>query len=122
VWVKFDDQTPEDPEIEDLSDGAFRLWFAAICYSQRQLTDGYVPARKLPKLVPNFRRSQVDELTRPPEEPGKPAIFTARAGGFQVRQFEKWNRTAEYWRKQAESAAARKERWKERRSGQEDDN
>ena len=42
MWVKLNDQAPNDPDIDALSDGAFRLWVTAICYCQAQLTDGYV--------------------------------------------------------------------------------
>ena len=34
MWVKLNDQAPNDPDIDALSDGAFRLWITAICYCQ----------------------------------------------------------------------------------------
>ena len=120
MWVKFEDQTPEDPDIEDLSDGAFRLWFAAICYAQRQQTDGFVPANKLSRLVPNYRRTQVQELTRQPSDPDKGPVFAPLSGGFKIRSFEKYNQTAAYWADQAEKAAARKQRYRERNSEREE--
>jgi len=119
VWVKFEDLTPEDPEIEELTDGAFRLWFAAVCYAQRAQTDGFVAAGKLPRLVPKYRRTQLAELTRQPDDPEKPPLFLAVHDGYQVRSFEKYNRTAAYWADQASKAAERKERWKERNAEQE---
>ncbi len=43
-WVRLDDQFAEHPKIIGLSDGAFRTHVAALCYCNRNLTDGHVPA------------------------------------------------------------------------------
>ena len=61
-WVNLDDQFPEHPTNDALSDAAFRLQVAGICYCNRHLTDGHVPAAKVPRLIPRFRRQVLDEL------------------------------------------------------------
>lgn len=44
-WARLDDAMPESEKIADLSDAAFRAQVTAICYSARNLTDGYLPTR-----------------------------------------------------------------------------
>lgn len=61
-WVRFDDSSPDNPNIDQLSDGAFRLWFNAICYSNRNLTDGFVPATRIPRLTPHYKAQHMAEL------------------------------------------------------------
>lgn len=62
-WVRFDDQFPIHRRIAGLSDGAFRLHVAAICWCARNLTDGYVASVDV-EHVSRSRRPwrQVDEL------------------------------------------------------------
>lgn len=61
-WARFDDNAPEDPRVDGMSDGAFRLWFNAICYSNRNLTDGYVPNARIPRLTPRYKPAHKAEL------------------------------------------------------------
>jgi hypothetical protein len=42
-WVRLEDTFCEHPKIETLGDLPFRLHVKAICYANRNLTDGYVP-------------------------------------------------------------------------------
>lgn len=51
MWIWLDDRFPEHRKVVGLSDAAFRTEVAAICYSSRNLTDGWVP-----------RASEADEL------------------------------------------------------------
>ena len=44
AWVRLEDTFCEHPKIEPLDDGPFRLHVRAICYANRNLTDGFVPA------------------------------------------------------------------------------
>lgn len=62
TWVNLDDQYPEHPKIDALSDGAFRLHTSAICYCNRHRTDGIVTAEKVSRLMPRFKRQYLDEL------------------------------------------------------------
>ena len=61
-WVRFDDSAPDNPKLDALSDGAFRLWFNAICYSNRNLTDGFVPTNRVPRLTPHYKPQHQTEL------------------------------------------------------------
>lgn len=61
-WVKIDDEFTDHPKIDELSDGAFRLHVASLCYVARKLTDGIVPTSVMRRLVPCYKPALVDEL------------------------------------------------------------
>jgi hypothetical protein len=58
TWVKLDDNFADHPAIAPLSDAAFRLHVAALCYCARYLTDGLVPEA----FVDSRRRKAAAEL------------------------------------------------------------
>lgn len=62
TWVNLDDMMPDHPKISRLSDGAFRLHVAGVCYCNRHLSDGLIDADEVPRLVRKFRRDALNEL------------------------------------------------------------
>lgn len=111
------DQAPNDPEIDALSDGAFRLWVSALCYSQAELTDGFVSRQRIRRLTPNFKPSHLKELTKPSLNERGP-ILQQVGDGYTIRNFERYNRTADYWREERQKAAERKARSRARQAAQ----
>jgi hypothetical protein len=43
TWVKLEDDFSENPKIACLSDSALALWVTGLAYSNRNLTDGFIP-------------------------------------------------------------------------------
>lgn len=121
MWVKFNDQAPNDPEIDALTDGAFRLWFTAICYSQAEQTDGIVAATKLRRLTPNYKPSHLDELTADNGNPSGP-ILRAVGPDYEIRNFLKWNKSKAYWQKKRADDRARLEQWRAENASKEGGN
>lgn len=63
AWVRLDDRFPEHPKVTRLSDAAFRLHVSAICYSNRQETDGVIPEAQAALLVRTRKlRALINEL------------------------------------------------------------
>jgi hypothetical protein len=62
AWARLDDQFPDHPKVERLSDAAFRLHVAGICYCARALSDGHIPRRNVRRLVPDYRPRTLAEL------------------------------------------------------------
>lgn len=58
AWVRLDDGFAEHPKIEEAGPLAAWLHVAALCYCNRHLTDGFIPAGKVKRLadVPNVSR------------------------------------------------------------------
>lgn len=108
MWVKFDDSMPEDPDIDRLSHGAFRLYVSAICFCQKHLTDGFIDADKTTRLMRQYRPAYLAELVAA-------GLFEdSLPGGYRIRNFAKWNKTRSHWRREQEKAAERKAKWKEK--------
>ena len=61
-YANLDDNFADHPKIAGLSDAAFRLHVAGICYSARHLTDGLLAADEAPRLVRRFRKAALNEL------------------------------------------------------------
>ena len=61
--LRLDDGFPDHPKISNLSDGAFRLHVAGLCYAARYRTDGLVPQAIIASLVRPYRRAVLSELT-----------------------------------------------------------
>lgn len=84
-WANLDDQYAEHPNNWDLSDLAFRLHTAAICYANKHLTDGAIPASKVRTLVPRFRASALAELLD--------GHWIDKGDTYEIRDFLDWNRS-----------------------------
>ena len=100
TWVKLDDAFPDHPKVDGLSDGAFRLHVAALCYSGRHLTDGALAADRVSRLVPRFRRSYVTELV-------EAGLWEAVDGGWSIHDFLAYNPSAEKVKADRAAAAER---------------
>lgn len=110
-WARFDDNFPDHPKVEGLSDAAFRLHVSGICYSARYLTDGYIPAGKVSRLVPAFSDAALDELLD-----RKLWVYRGREQIYSIHDYLQWNRsrdkiTAERERKRAGGRRGAKSRW-----------
>jgi hypothetical protein len=44
-WIRLTDTFPEDDKVDGLSDRAFRMFVTGLCYSGRNLTDGYLTTK-----------------------------------------------------------------------------
>jgi hypothetical protein len=59
AWVKLDDNFTDHPKIIGLSDGAFRLYIVALCYSNRYMTDGKISTEICKKLGDSRKISEL---------------------------------------------------------------
>jgi hypothetical protein len=59
AYVYLDDGFADHPKILAISDAALRLYIHALCYANRQLTDGRIPAE-----FAGHRRRQADQLVK----------------------------------------------------------
>jgi hypothetical protein len=58
TWVRLDDTFAEHPKMEAAGPLGLALHVAALCYCARHLTDGFIPAAKVPRLLdmPTWRK------------------------------------------------------------------
>jgi hypothetical protein len=105
AWVKFDDGYADHRKIAGLTDAAFRLHTAGILYCGRHLTDGFIEATEVPRLVRRFRKAALVELT-------DRGMWIDQAGlGYVIHDYLDWNDTAEKVHKRRADTARRKADW-----------
>lgn len=104
AWVKLDDQMPEHPKVEDLSDRAFRVYIEGIAYCSRVLSDGAIPAPKARKL--GATPKVVQELI-------EARLWHINGAGFRVNDYLTYNPSREQVEKRRADAAERIRRHRE---------
>jgi len=87
-WANLDDQFPKHPKVLPLSDAAFRLHVAGICYCAQYLTDGVIDTDAIPLLVPRFKPRTLAELA-------ERDLWLPHSEGYEIRDYLQWNRSRE---------------------------
>lgn len=107
-WVNLDDQFPDHPKVAGLSDAAFRLHVAGICYSNRHLSDGLVPGDEVPRLVRRYKRTALQELV-------ERMLWHPVMGGeaYSIHDFLDWNDSRKKVEKRKNDKAERMRKWRE---------
>jgi hypothetical protein len=106
-YLNLDDEFPEHPKIDPLSDGAFRLDVAGMAYCARLLTDGYVPKDRVHRLMPVYKPTYLRELL-------DGNVWHEADGGYRIHDYLDWNRSREWWTKRREGEAKRQAEWRAR--------
>lgn len=60
-WIKLDNNFPDHPKVLSLTDEAFRLYVAGLCYSSRYLTDGVLSEAVVDRLLPARTRENISK-------------------------------------------------------------
>lgn len=112
MWVKLSDRMPDDPDVDRLSHGAFRLLIAAWCYCARHESDGVVPTGQLPRLIPGYKTSFLSELGQITGNNTTP-LLARTTGGYLVRNWTKYNHSKAWWNEKRTKDADRLAQWRE---------
>lgn len=104
-YLNLDDNYAQHTKVDALSDAAFRLHTAALCHCAQQLTDGFVDDARVPRLVPRFRKTALDELVRS-------RMWLPVDGGYQIHDYLEWNKPRSWWIAKRERDAKRKADWR----------
>lgn len=105
-WVRIDDNFADHPKIIGLSDTAFRLFVIGLCYSNRQLSDGYIPYQMVDAWIG-------DNPAKPSDELEEQNLWEREAKGFRIRSYEEYQPTRDVIEKKRSQARERLERFKE---------
>ena len=111
-WARFDDRFPSNRKVRLLSDGAFRLYVSAICWSAENLTDGVIKTAEL-RLVADVRatRTRAKELV-------EAGLFEVLEGvGWRIHDYHEYNPTAEQVKADRAQRTARQQRWRSKQRG-----
>lgn len=104
-YLNLDDNYADHPKVDALSDGAFRLQTAGLCYCARKLTDGFVEKTRVHRLMPVYREKYLAELL-------DAGIWVEVMGGFHVHDYLDWNKSREWWLEHREKEAKRIAAWR----------
>src|SRR5688572_14713983 len=80
-WVRIDDRVLTDDKIAQLSGNAFKVWIFSLCFSNQNLTDGFINSRILPLL--SGRKKQVQELV-------EAGLWRETSDGWEIVNFLKF--------------------------------
>jgi hypothetical protein len=119
TWVKLDDGYPDHPKITPVGPLGMALHTAAICYASRYLTDGFVPAAQIKKLIdldgicimsngvsnPVTHQQLTDALTAS-------GAFEEAPGGFMIHDYLDYNPSAADVKAERAKNAAKQAAWK----------
>lgn len=87
-YLNLDDNYADHPKVDALSDGAFRLHTAGLLYASKHLTDGYVPAHRVPRLIRTYRPRLLAELMTT-------CLWKPADAGYTIHDYLDWNRSRE---------------------------
>lgn len=107
AWVKLDDQFPDHPKVDGLSDGAFRLHVSGLCHAGRYLTDGLIPKDRPSRLMAAYRPKYLKELT-------EAGLWIPVPDGYMIHDFTEWNKPRSWWEEKRAKDAKRLSDWRSR--------
>jgi hypothetical protein len=110
-WVRLDDNFADHPKVIALSDTAFRLYIEALCYSNRQLTDGFIPMAVYTKLS---RNDEADYLI-------EAGLWVDTENGYAIRSYTEYQPSREKVEEKREQAKERLRKYRESQKGNADE-
>lgn len=90
TWIKVYNSLPAHPKIIEAGDRAAWLFICGLCYCNEHLTDGFIPEASLPAIALG--------MTRAPRAAGRlvdVGLWHAVQRGWQVHQYEEYQRTSD---------------------------
>lgn len=104
-YLNLDDNFADHPKVDALTDGAFRLHVAGLCYCAKNTTNGVVEAYRVPRLTRTYKKTQVTELMNA-------RLWMPHSMGFEIHDYLDWNKSKEWWDHKREEDAKRKAKWR----------
>jgi hypothetical protein len=111
-WVRIDDGFAEHPKVARLDDRSFRLLVWCLCYSARQLTDGFVDDQALRRSPFGARATRLVVTLGRLADAG---LIEPVEGGIEIHDFGDYNPDRASVLKKREQARERQARWLEKK-------
>ena len=118
-YLNIDDNYPDHPKVEALSDAAYRLHGSAMFYAARFRLDGYLTTGQLRARARWSRRTETELIDNillhaPGDLCESKSCPPDDGRRYRLHDFLEWNKSAAWWEDQREKAAKRKAEWAER--------
>lgn len=123
-YLNSDDDFPDNPKIDALSDAGYRLYDAGRHYAAKNLTDGAIPDHRVPRLSRAYKAAVLRELlTADLWHPGGEGCDSAtcikgEGGEYVVHDFLQWNKPRAWWEAKRRKDAERLADWRAKNSEQ----
>lgn len=117
VYLNLDDNYPDHPKIEALSDAAYRFHGSAMFYAARFQLDGYLTQPQLrarQRWSTRTERELIDgALLHPPGEGcGTKTCPPGAPGQYLLHDFLEWNKSRSWWDEKRKKDAERLAKWR----------
>jgi hypothetical protein len=87
-WVRLEDAFAEHPKVVSLPYRGRWLYIAALCYSNRRLTDGFIPLAILASLCPHERDDpQTEDAYHLADQLVDVGLWETAEGGFVIHDY-----------------------------------
>lgn len=100
-YLNLDDGFAQHRKVRRLTDSAFRLHVAGLCYCAQQMSDGDVDVEDIPTLVRRYKRASLDELVT------KGMWRLKKDGHYEIHDYLEWNKSRDWWTERRRAAADR---------------
>lgn len=110
-YLNLDDNFADHPKVDGLSDGAFRLHTAALCFCAKNLTDGVIEKRRVTRLTPTYKATLLAELL-------DSGLWMPHPAGYAIHDYLDWNKSKSWWDAKREKDAKRKAEWRASHGGE----
>ncbi len=123
-YLNLDDNYPDHPKVEALTDAAYRLHGAAMFYAARFQLDGYLTEGQLQARRRWTRKTErelvTERLLHAPGDPCESSDCPPDDGRrYRLHDFLQWNKPKGWWDTEREKAAKRKSKWKAEQAAKE---
>lgn len=122
-YLNLDDNYPDHPKVEGLTDAAFRLHTAGMAYAAKYLLDGYLTASQVSKR-PGHKPTTLRELIdgglwhECGEGCGTKTCPPGRPGRYLIHDFLQWNKSRDWWEKKRRKDSERLAKWRAENGGE----
>lgn len=110
-YLNLDDNFADHPKVDALSDGAFRLHVAGLCYCAKNLTDGFIEDRRVRRLTETYKPAFLTELV-------DAAMWLRVLNGYDLHDYLDWNKSKAWWDEKREKDAKRLAEWRAKNAAQ----
>ena len=124
AYLNLDDNYPDHPKVESLSDQAFRLSVSGMTCVAKFGLDGYLTKSQVSKRS-GYSLAAVRELVSADlwheigDGCGTEGCPEGKPGHYVVHDFLHWNKPASYWDKRRKAEAKRKADWRAAKAAKE---
>src|SRR5262245_48168555 len=114
TWVRLADDFNDHPKVLAAGTAGIALFVCSLCWSNKQLTDGYIPLAALRRLV------DLDDPSRVAARLVEVGLWERAPGGFQIHDYEQYQPSAESVREERRKNAERVRAWREKHAQEPD--